>query len=217
MKVGSFERLLKPTGFVLFKGRGEGFTKIYYALKQEASDTNYCLNVIPNEFYTFALIKQRADYCTEKYGQNSAYWTSILKNDQNAFEIKLKQYRLRYLFRKDEIEEWVKGRYGDFLMGPIPSNLRREQIEYMIELLNKHNNLEIGFTEEPVEIYFAVSSKGIVLALRGDKPCAIWAMASINKNMIEAFQNEFERMWQGAIKNKHEVINFLNSQIGHIA
>jgi len=38
-------------------------------------------------------------------------------------------------------------------------------------------------------------------------------MASINKNMIEAFQNEFERMWQGAIKNKQEVINFLNSQI----
>ena len=102
-------------------------------------------------------------------------------------------------------------------MGPIPSNLRRAQIEYMIQLLNKHNNLEIGFTEEPVEIYFAVSSKGVVLALRGDKPCAIWAMASINKNMIEAFQNEFERMWPGAIKNKHEVINFLNSQIGQIA
>ena len=85
------------------------------------------------------------------------------------------------------------------------------------QLLTRYENLEIALTEEPVEIYFGVSSRGIVLGLRGDKPCTVWAMASTNKNMVDAFQKEFERMWQGAFKNKEKVGKFLDSQIEQIA
>lgn len=213
----SFEQLLGPTGFVLFKGRGEKFTKIYYALKKEPVPTCYCLNVIPNEFYTDALIKQRAKYWTKKYGKNSDYWVFKLEDDRDVFKSKLEQYQLRYLFRKDEFEEWIRGKYGDFLMGPIPTQSRREQVEHIKQLLTGYENLEIALTEEPVEIYFGVSSKGIVLGLRGDEPCTVWAMASTNKNMVDAFQKEFERSWKGAIKNKKEVGKLLDSQIEQIA
>ena len=89
------------------------------------------VNVIPNEFYTQALIEQRGKYWTKKYGQKLDHWISKLEDDRDVFKLKLEQYQLRYLFRKDEFEGWIRGKYGDFLMGPIPPQSRREQVEHI--------------------------------------------------------------------------------------
>lgn len=194
----------------LFEGRGPQFTASWYSFKRHASNTDYCLDLPPNETYPDDLIWARAALWSVRDGGSKENHFSTIQADKEAFLTKLKLFRVRFLFSKADLTEYARGTYGEHSVGVrLTPTLRKLHLKACAILLLDFPKLEMGYSERYAELLYGVNDSGAILATRGFRPSTLWAVA-IGPVGASAFRDHFSRLWSEAVTARERVCDFLD-------
>lgn len=191
---------------ILFVRNDKDLQEGLRVIKSYPGDVIYVSSFFGTATYPDEMIRWRAQQLFSTSDDIEKYIT-LIKEEKRVMAEKLRKYKVVCLRHQLFIKNYITGKEPGIIKDAfISSQLRKQHIQKVIEMLEKWNNFEIGLTKEPLNFEFMVCEVAAVWGTRYANEPGIRAVFFTSREVINGFKKEFEEMWSRALTQKREII-----------